>query len=186
MGSKKGHTQGVPLRGESRFNWAPKKGTHKGCPYGGSRDSTGLQEGAPTRGAPTGDTWFAWAPKKGTRKGCPYGVIRDAHGLQEGAPTRGAPTGGYVVRMGSEKGHPQGVPLRGESRFNWAPGKGTHKGCPYGVIRGGGLLSRHSPRFRACGGIIGVAGTGLGSDDMLPEFGGQTPRFERTLPSQRG
>ena len=54
MGTQKGHTQGVPLRGDTWFAWAPKKGTHKGCPYGVIRDSTGLQEGAPTRGAPTG------------------------------------------------------------------------------------------------------------------------------------
>ncbi len=62
-------------------------------------------------------------------------MTRDLRGSTM-APTRGAPTGGYEVRLGSEKGHTQAVPLRGDTRFAWAPKKGTHKGCPYGLVRG--------------------------------------------------
>ena len=65
-------------------------------------------------------------------------------------------------------GHPQGVPLRRDSRFSWLPTKaptrgaptegcefqlvanqGTHKGCPYRLIRGGGRLMRL--RWLDCG-----------------------------------
>ena len=42
MGTQKGHTQGVPLRGDTWFAWAPKKGTHEGCPYGAIRGGTSI------------------------------------------------------------------------------------------------------------------------------------------------
>ena len=130
-----GHPQGVPLRVDT------------GCPRGGRVRARACAYG-----------WIFWAraPRgEGTHKGCPYGWIRGAHegggvrawGVRTGgffgrahqggrAPTRGAPTGGY------------GVPTKGESAgegvhaYGWifwarAPrGEGTHKGCPYGWIRG--------------------------------------------------
>ena len=85
---------------------------------------------APTRGAPTDCLLSAFCPGKGTHKGCPYRL--SSLGVLPG------------------EGHPQGVPLpivfsrrspRGRAPTRgaptdcllsaFAPGKGTHKGCPY-------------------------------------------------------
>ena len=132
----RGHPQGVPLRGAG---WRAM--------------GVVARTRAPTRDAPTGDGGLAGYGSRGayegTHKGCPYG--ERVGGLWESWRVRG---------------HPQGVPLRG--RAGWramgvvartrAPTRdaptgdgglagygsrgayeGTHKGCPYGGWRVGGL-----------------------------------------------
>ena len=131
--------------------FCPGKGTHKGCPYRLSSLGVWPWEGhpqgvplpivfsgrlalgrAPTRGAPTDCLLSAFWPGKGTHKGCPYRLsslgVLPWEGHPQGAPlpivfsrrlalgrapTRGAPTDCLLSAFG--------------------PGKGTHKGCPYGL-----------------------------------------------------
>ena len=147
-----GRPQGAPLPIVLVSAFGPGKGTHKGCPYGlfglGDWAWEGHPQGvplpivwsrrlglgrAPTRGAPTDCLVSAIGPGKGTHKGCPYGLFGLGDWAWEGhpqgvplrivwsrrlglgrAPTRGAPTDCLVSAIG--------------------PGKGTHKGCPYGLF----------------------------------------------------
>ncbi len=132
--------------------FGPGKGIHKGRPYRlfclGVWAWEGHPQGAPlpivlsrrlglgrapTRGAPTDCLVSAFGPGKGTHKGCPYRLFFLGVWAWEGhpqgvplpivlsrrlglgrAPTRGAPTDCFVSAFG--------------------PGKGTHKGCPYGLF----------------------------------------------------
>ena len=164
------------------------KGTHKGCPYGWIR---GAHEGGECgEGCAYGWIFWARAPRgEGTHKGCPYGWIRGAH---EGGECG---RGGARVRvdfLGARTkggGHPQGVPLRvdtgcprggrsageGVHAYGWifwarAPrGEGTHKGCPYGWIRGaheGGECGRGRCRVRVD--FLGARTKGGGHPQGVP------------------
>ena len=146
-----GHPQGAPLPDCLLSAFGPGKGTHKGRPYRlsslGVWPWKGHPQGAPlpivfsrrlglgrapTRGAPTDCFVSAFGPGKGTHKGCPYRL--------------------FCLGVWAWEGHPQGVPLpivlsrrlglgRAPTRgaptdclvSAFEPGKGTHKGCPYGL-----------------------------------------------------
>ena len=85
---------------------------------------------APTRGAPTNCLLSALRPEKGTHKGCPYrlsslGVLA-WEGHPQGVPLPIVFSRRFALRRAPTRGAPTDCLL---SAF--APGKGTHKGCPY-------------------------------------------------------
>ena len=99
---------------------------------------------APTRGAPTDCLLSAFCPAKGTHKGRPYGWLMRGRAHRGGGHPQGAPLP-IVFSRRSALGR---APTRGAPTdcllSAFGPGKGTHKGRPYGWLmrgrahRGGG------------------------------------------------
>ena len=107
-----GYPQGVPLRIVFSRRFALRR--------------------APTRGAPTDCFLSAFCPGKGTHKGCPYGLfslgVLPWEGHPQGVPLRIVFSRRFALGRAPTRGAPTDCLL---SAFG--PGKGTHKGCPYGL-----------------------------------------------------
>ena len=122
--------------------FAPGEGTHKGRPYRlsslGVLPWGGCPQGAPLpivfsrrlalgRGAPTDCLLAAFCPGEGN-KGCPYRLssrgILPWGGHPQGAPLPIVFSRHFALGRAPTRGAPTDCLLA-------APGKGTHKGCPY-------------------------------------------------------